>query len=101
VGAILSIAIDHSVLDAIHTGYEIDEFCFKTRDSVRSVPGVTVANGLIYVGDWLLVPRAGNLRENLYRLAHDNLGHFGADRSYASLHDTYYWPNMRSDLEAT
>jgi hypothetical protein len=100
VGAVLSIATDHSVLEAIRAGYETDEFCLKTRDSVGSVPGVSTSNGLIYVGDRLLVPRAGDLRENLYRLAHDNLGHFGADKSYASLRDAYYWPNMRRDLEA-
>jgi len=29
VGAILSIATDHSVLEAIHAGYETDEFCLK------------------------------------------------------------------------
>ena len=33
----------------------------------------------------------------LFWLAHDSLGHFGADRSYASLCDAYYWPNMRRD----
>jgi hypothetical protein len=42
IGAVLLIATDHLVLDAI---------------------------------------RAGDLRENLYRLAHDNLGHFGVGLS--------------------
>lgn len=32
-------------------------------------------------------------------LVHDDMGHFGADKSYATLHDTYYWPNMWHDLE--
>ena len=27
------------------------------------------------------------------------MGHFGFDKSYASLRDGYYWPNMRRDLE--
>lgn len=27
------------------------------------------------------------------------IGHFGADKSYASLWDAYYWPNMWLDLE--
>ena len=35
----------------------------------------------------------------LFHLAHNTLGHFGADKSYASLRDVYYWPNMRRDLE--
>jgi hypothetical protein len=30
---------------------------------------------------------------------HDVLGHFRADKTYASLRDDYYWPNMRRDLE--
>jgi hypothetical protein len=32
-------------------------------------------------------------------LAHDCLGHFSADKLYATLQDAYYWPNMRRDLE--
>ena len=84
VGAVLSITTDSSVLDSIRAGYEKDEFCLKTRASVGSVPGVSLSNGLIYIGDKLLIPRFGDLRENLYRLAHDNLGHFGADKSYGS-----------------
>jgi hypothetical protein len=45
-----------------------------------------------------VIPRTGTLREDLFRLTHDNLGHFGFDKSYASLWDTYYWPHMRRDL---
>jgi hypothetical protein len=47
----------------------------------------------------LLIPCIGDIREILFCLAHDALGHFGADISYATLRDTYYWPNMRHDLE--
>ena len=78
--------------------------CFPwwaTAGVLTELQWVATSNGLIYVGDRLLVPRAGDLRENLYRLAHDNLGHFSADKSYAALRDAYYWPNMRWDLEAT
>jgi len=57
------------------------------------------SNGLWYIGDCLLIPRVTAVRETLFRLAHDTLGHFGADKSYASLRDAYYWPNMRRDLE--
>src|SRR5229473_6657522 len=27
------------------------------------------------------------------------MGHFGSTKSYASLKDSYYWPNMRRDLK--
>ena len=47
----------------------------------------------------VVIPQVGNLWENLYHLTYDFLVHFGADKSYASLHDNYYWPNMCTDLE--
>jgi len=56
-------------------------------------------NGLWYIGNRLLIPCVSDLRETLFQLAHDTLGHFGADKSYALLCDMYYWPNMRCDLE--
>ena len=40
-----------------------------------------------------------HIREALFFLAHDALGHFGADKSYAALRMSYYWPNMRKHLE--
>lgn len=39
------------------------------------------------------------LHERLFDLAHDQLGHFGADTSYETLRSSFYWPNMRVDLE--
>lgn len=63
------------------------------------MPGIQESNGLWYAGSRLIIPRSGDVREQLFRLAHDTLGHFGADKSYAALQDAYYWPNMRRDLE--
>jgi len=67
--------------------------------AASSMAGWRQSNGLWYIGDCLLIPRVTAVRETLFRLAHDTLGHFGADKSYASLRDAYYWPNMRRDLE--
>jgi hypothetical protein len=86
-----------SILKQIKEGYLQDEFC--KRVAATEMKGWRKANGLWYIGDRLLIPRVTDLRENLFCLAHDTLGHFGADKSYASLRDTYYWPNMRRDLE--
>jgi len=97
VGAVLSIATDQTVLDTIKAGYLSDDYCLKVTKS--HMPGTKCVNGLWYIGDRLLVPRIGDICENLFRLAHDCLGHFGADKSYATLRDAYYWPNMRRDLE--
>ena len=61
--------------------------------------GATLVNSLWYTGNRLLIPRVNDLRENLFHLAHDTLGHFGADKVYAALQDACYWPNMQQDLE--
>ena len=95
--AVLSIATDISVLASIKEGYDSDPFC--QRLARTGAPGAQFINGLWYVGDRLVIPRTGDICENLFRLAHDTLGHFGTDKSYAALRDSYYWPNMRTDLE--
>ena len=35
----------------------------------------------------------------LFRIAHDCSGHFGAPKTYKTLRASFYWPNMRRDLE--
>ena len=46
-----------------------------------------------------MIPRTGDVHENLFHLAHDTLGHFSADQSEANLCDAYYRPNMQTGLE--
>ena len=62
-------------------------------------PGVKFVNGLWYIRSCLLIPRVGNVWEQLFCLSHDTLGHFGTNKSYMTLRDAYYWLNMRWDLE--
>lgn len=97
VASVLSIASDTSILEAIKSGYSNDDFC--ARLSKLDVLGAKFVIRLWYVGSRLVILCVGDIRENLYQLAHDTLGHFGADKSYASLCDAYYWLNMRQDLE--
>jgi len=99
INATLSIMTDPSVLRTIQEGYNTDDFCKKVIATVGSMKGISQANGLWYIGDRLLIPRASSIQEDLFRLAHDSSGHFGADKSYATLRDAYYWPNMHRDLE--
>jgi len=99
VHATLSITTDPSILCMIQDGYEKDKFCKKLTLSAPSTQGISSSNGLWYIGDRLLIPRFGTLREDLFCLAHDASGHFGANKSYATLRDAYYWPNMHRDLE--
>ena len=46
----------------------------------------------------LVIPHTGSLWEDLFCLAHDNLGHFGFEKSYNALRHEYYWLNMCKDL---
>jgi hypothetical protein len=99
IGASLSIQTDPAILESIKIGYETDPFCTKLSKSQKSIDGIIWKHGLLYVGNRLVIPRTGSLREDLFHLAHDSLGHFGFEKSYASLRNIYYWPNMRSDLQ--
>ena len=92
IGVVLSISMDQSVLKTIKNGYETDKFCLCLAQN--ATPGACLINGLWYIRDHLVIPRTGDICKNLFRLTHDTLGHFGADKCYANLHDAYYWPNM-------
>ena len=101
VAATLNITADVSLLRDIITGYQNDEFAKQLTKDIEagSIEGARRENGLLYVGRRLLVPNIPRIRELFYNLAHDTLGHFGFDKSYEALRDSYYWPNMRRDLE--
>jgi hypothetical protein len=97
--AILSIQADPTLHDSILAGYAVDPWCKKLTVLVGSLPGLSKDDrGLFYIAGRLVIPRVKNLREQLFHAAHDAAGHFGADKSYALLRASYYWPNMRRDL---
>lgn len=85
-------AVDVSVLEEVIAGYKVDAFCIKLKNA--GMKDVQLINSLWYVGDRLIIPWVGNIRENLFHLAHDEMGDFGADKCYATLRDVYYWPNI-------
>ena len=114
----LRIASDPRWLTTIREGYATDAWCRKLLASLasgvpgdashlletgaldgKSAGGVSVRDRLLFVADRLVIPRVSDLREHLFRLAHDALGHMGFDKSYAALRDAFYWPNLRRDLE--
>ena len=99
--ATLDITADESLLRDITAGYQDDEFAKQLRKDIKagSIEGAREENDLLYVGRRLLIPNIPKIRELFYNLAHDTLGHFGFDKSYEALRDSYYWPNMRRDLE--
>jgi hypothetical protein len=90
IATILAIWTDTSLLKSIIDRYETDPFCIKLKNAEKSIEGVHWADGLLYVRDHLVIPRMGTLREDLFYLTHDSLGHFGFNKSYATIRDTYY-----------
>jgi hypothetical protein len=87
VNAVLMVDVDSEFLDTIKAGYHTDEFCKKVIAYLESTLGIREENGLWYIGSQLLIPSSGTCREDLFHLAHDTLGHFGADKAYMSLCD--------------
>ena len=99
VAAVLRVSTDPKISADIRHGYQTDTFCQKILWNMTSFPNIKVEDGLIYIGSRLVVPRTGTIREDLFRMAHDSLGHFGMEKSYANLRSAYYWPRMRTELE--
>ena len=95
----LTVTADEALLAQIKEGYKIDDYCKNLPEVAKGMEAIKQVNDLWYVADRLVVPRVGSIREDLFRLAHDTLGHFGEDKSYGALRGSYYWPNMRKDLE--
>lgn len=99
VAPVLAISADEAFVELIKNGYPNDPWCMKLLDKGIGLAGVSRRSGLLYVGDRLVVPRVPLVREALFQMAHDALGHFGGAKSYLGLRDSFYWPNMKRDLE--
>jgi hypothetical protein len=101
--AVFSIEGDTNWARRIKKGYRSDPWCMGIIDDLaRGVLDkkleISLKNGLLFIGTRLVIPKWKLLREDLFRLAHDNMGHFGGKKSYLSLRNEFYWPNMRRNL---
>ncbi|PSR72503.1 hypothetical protein PHLCEN_2v11626 [Hermanssonia centrifuga] len=125
----IEIRCDLDWVSAVKSGYLVDPWCLRLLESLwdsvaqkavgvetvgvsavealsrgwldtRVRNGIGVRLGLLYVGERLVVPRTGTLREDVFNLAHDTLGHWGSEKSYAAIRASYYWPHMRKELES-
>jgi hypothetical protein len=95
----LKITADVSILADIKAGYTSDPWCANLIAAAPGIPLLQRRDGLWFMGSRLIIPRIGSVRETIFRLAHDALGHFGFDKSYSAIRSAYFWPNMRRDLE--
>jgi hypothetical protein len=98
VNVTMTISTDENFLKDVKKGY-LEDNVIKKIMTGTNVSGMHEENGLWYVGDRLIIPQTASCREDLFHLAHDSMGHFGADKAYANLRESYYWSNMRKDLE--
>ena len=91
--------LNTSLLTAIKTGYLSDPFVSKLTSASAGLNIISNKDGFWFINDRLVIPDVKHVRETLYRLAHDCMGHFGSGKCFSSLRDSFYWPNMRRDLE--
>jgi Integrase zinc binding domain len=94
-----TVSIDEDLLKEIQKGYLSNPWCIKLLSASTSLHNISFKNGLWFIGDRLIVPREGTVCEQIFRLAHDSSGHFGFLKSYENIHNSFFWPGMRKDLE--
>ena len=91
--------LDTELLTAIKSGYDTDPFISKLTSASTGLDAISKRDNFWFINDRLIVPDVKHVRESLYRLAHDAMNHFGSGKCISSLRDSFYWPNMRRDLE--
>jgi hypothetical protein len=91
--------LEDTLLKQIKSGYSADPFTDRLTGASPGMSNIQTRNGFWFVNDRLFVPNVKNVRKALFRLAHDNLGHFGGPKTLSALQDSFYWPKMRHDIE--
>jgi KaiC/GvpD/RAD55 family RecA-like ATPase len=94
------VVIDETLVNKIRAAYAEDPWCKQLLSAARGMPELRIKDGLWFIGERLIIPAGCDARERIFRLAHDTLGHFGFFKTYESLRNSYFWPNMRKDLES-
>jgi hypothetical protein len=59
-----------------------------------------IQEGLLFRGNQLCIPKR-SMRENLLKEKHSGglVGHFGHDKTFAKLNETYFWSGMRAGVK--
>ena len=98
VGTALQVEHDCTRILDILKGYTDDAFCTKLFSQLGSLPHLVECGGLLFLDNHLIIPHINSLHKRLFQLAHDAAGHFGPDKCYGMLQNSFYWPNMCHDL---
>ena len=94
----LQVKHNHTLMLEILKGYANDAFCTKLFAQLGSLPHLVERGGLLFLNNHLVIPHINSLHEHLFQLVHDAASHFGPDKSYGMLQNSFYWPNMHCDL---
>jgi RNase H-like domain found in reverse transcriptase/Integrase zinc binding domain len=95
----LEFSIDDDTVTKLREGYQNDPWCQKLISASRGMPNLLIKDGLWFINERLIIPANCGMREHIFRLAHDTLGHFGFHKTYETIRNAYFWPQMRKDLE--
>ncbi|SGY45138.1 BQ5605_C001g00251 [Microbotryum silenes-dioicae] len=92
----LSDAVKQQILDA----YETDPFCQQAMSNIGSVTSdFKIVDALLYLRGRLIIPSLAPLRESILHDAHDAQGHLGDMKTYQTVQQAYFWPNMSRDVK--
>jgi integrase-like protein len=86
--------LEDNLLEQIKNRYDKDPIIIKLHSATTGMHNIHCDNGYWFVDNCLFILNIPQVRESLFHIAHDTIGHFGSQKSYASLRDAYYWLNM-------
>ncbi|KAJ3572578.1 hypothetical protein NP233_g2990 [Leucocoprinus birnbaumii] len=98
VTAVMKISPEDELRKAIIQGYKEDAWCKKALETKMDY--LTTEGNLLFYKGRLIIPRVGQIRETILSVAHKALGHFGFDKTYETIRESFYWPGMRTYLES-
>lgn len=93
------VTVNDDTVKKIVAGYKTDPWCRKLLSASQGMPNLICRDDLWFLDNRLIIPNHCGVREEIFRTAHDTLGHFGFRKTYDTIRFSYFWPNMRKDLQ--
>lgn len=94
---VLSLALGNTIL----AGYDQDNFCFLMRKLKPLRDNCIEEDGLFFIDGQLVVPNAGNTRQQLIDKTHVCHGNLGYTKTIKELRQDFFWPLMAKDALQT
>ena len=81
----LTLEADKELLKIIRGGYKEDGWYTKILEAPILLYRIQIKDGIMYMGDWMIIQQMTKVWEALFHLAHDVFSHFGFKKSYGLL----------------